>query len=69
MSRASGEKRSTTEWPVFDLSYTFNPNECAHARSLDPDEVLLFDPNRTDTLETHWIAAKRGAYVSVEDVR
>lgn len=58
------------EWPTFALTCTFNPELVDCDRTLDPDELFVFDPVRNiEGLESHWISAKRGGYVPLEDAR
>lgn len=66
---SSPERRSEIEdWPTFGLRYTFNPTGIGLDRTFDPDEVVLFDSTRA-RLGDRWIAADRGSYVPVEEMR
>lgn len=57
-----------SEWPTFDLRYTFNPQDIDCPEELAPDDLVVFDP--TDGTDGGgWITADRGAYVDVEDAR
>lgn len=58
----------TEDWPTFALRFTFNPKSVREER-FDPDELFVFDPDRLDVDDSHWIAAERGSYVPIEDVR
>ncbi|WP_129114259.1 hypothetical protein [Halegenticoccus tardaugens] len=55
-----------TEWPRFELEFTFNPKLAG--REFDPDEVVVYD-RRVGVSATRWIAAERGSYVAVDEVR
>jgi len=63
------EASCTKDWPTFALRYTFNPRRSVREERFDPDELFLFDPDRLDIDESRWIAAKRGSYVDIENVR
>ncbi|KYH25263.1 hypothetical protein HAPAU_26480 [Halalkalicoccus paucihalophilus] len=56
------------DWPTFALRYTFNPGRIGLDRGFEADEVVVFDATR-GRLNDRWIAAKRGSYVSVEEIR
>lgn len=67
---SDGSALETQSWPTFALTCTFNPELVESDQPLDPDELFVFDPVRnTEGLESHWIAAKRGGYISLEDAR
>lgn len=69
MSEADAGHVSTVEdWPTFALRYTFNPNGIGIDFGFDPDEVVVFDATRGRP-DSRWVAAKRGSYVSVEEIR
>lgn len=59
---------ATEEWPTFALSYTFNPERLAGRDRIAPDELVVFD-SAEPCIETAWITAERGSYVSIEDTR
>lgn len=65
-SEVTDSQSSVSDWPTFDLQYTFNPER---KRSLDPDEVFVFDPDNVAQSDTYWISADRDSYVPIEDVR
>lgn len=69
--RSAAETDSATrDWPTYTLTCTFNPATANTDRPLEPDEVYVFDPTRTeDDGDTKWIAAKRGSYLSLEETR
>lgn len=69
MTEASSERLSSIEdWPTFALRYTFNPAGIGLDHAFDPDEVVVFDATRR-RLDDRWIAAERGSYVPVEEMR
>ncbi len=69
MTESSSEQASAVEdWPTFALRYTFNPAGVGLDRAFDPDEVVVFDPTR-GRLDDSWIAAQRGSYIPVEEMR
>lgn len=55
------------DWPVFSLQFTYNPDDIARGESFEPDEVVVYDAKVCD--DSRWIAAKRGSYVSIEEIR
>lgn len=55
------------DWPVFSLQGTYNPDDLAPGKSFAPDEVVIYDAKHWD--EDRWIAAKRGSYVSIDEIR
>lgn len=65
------EEPATTdsEWPMFRLRYTFNPQELEGRDCLSPDELVVFDPSCGGDLEGEWVTAERGGYVAIEDAR
>ncbi len=68
MTEGIPESRAASQdWPVFPLQYTFNPDDLAPGETFEPDEVVIYDAQ--NWRESRWIAAKRGSYVSVEDIR
>lgn len=56
------------DWPVFSLRYTFNPEKMAGRQEFQPDELVIHERDQDDP-RTRWMAAERGSYVSIEDVR
>lgn len=56
------------DWPTFALRYTFDHGLIGLDEPFDADEVVVFDATR-GRLDDRWIAAKRDAYVSVEEIR
>lgn len=69
MTEAGSEGTPAVEdWPTFALRYTFNPAKIGLEGPFEPDEVVVFDATR-GRFDSRWIAAKRGAYVSVEKIR
>lgn len=59
---------ATREWPTFALSYTFNPDTPVGRGETAPDELVVFDSTEP-RIGSAWLTAKRGSYVSIEDVR
>lgn len=56
-------------WPTFPLRYTFNPEGIDRDDGFAPDELVVFDPARTDGVDGAWLSARRESYVGIEDVR
>lgn len=54
------------EWPTFALDYRFNPDGVGTPSSLEPDQVVVFDP---DSRRDGWLAARRGYFVPLEHVQ
>ena len=55
----------TDEWHRFTVKYTFGSQVPGIDGQFEADEVVLFDPTRKG--ETHWISAKKGSYVPLEE--
>lgn len=69
MSEVDADRTPAVEdWPTFALRYTFNPGGIGLDAGFDADEVVVFDATR-GRLDDRWIAAKRGSYVSVQEIR
>lgn len=66
--RGTSSTTGTVDWPVFSLHYTFNPEAMDGREEFQPDELVVQERNQDDP-RTCWISAKRGSYVSIEDVR
>lgn len=66
--RETASATEAVDWPVFSLRYTFNPESMAGREEFLPDELVVRERNQ-DEPRTRWLAAKRGSYVSIEDVR
>lgn len=66
--RGTSTGDGAVDWPVFSLRYTFNPEPMAGREQFSPDELVIHDRTEDDP-RTRWIAAERGSYVSIEDVR
>ena len=66
MSTDDAQKTMVTdEWPRFTVKYTFGSQIPGIDGHFDPDEVVLFDPTRKG--DSHWISAKKGSYVPLEE--
>jgi hypothetical protein len=61
------EDRTLLRWPRFTVKFAFARQLHGIDGSFKPDEVVLFDPRRTDG--TRWISAQAGSYVSIESIR
>lgn len=55
------------EWPRFTVKYAFGCQVPGIDAVFDADEVVLFDPTRKGS--THWVSAKKGSYVPLEETR
>lgn len=67
MSNEAVSKEQSARWPSFSLRYTFNPDDVDAPVEFAPDELVVFDPTRERSQA--WVAAARGSYVAIEDVR
>lgn len=56
------------DWPTFALRYTFNPGGIGLSEEFETDEVVVFDATRGRP-DSRWIAARRDAYVSIDEIR
>ncbi|WP_122088960.1 hypothetical protein [Halalkalicoccus subterraneus] len=64
----SRRPRSTDDWPTFAIRYTFNPGGVGLNGEFETDEVVVFDATRGRP-NSRWIAAKRGSYVPLDEIR
>lgn len=67
MSIDERTERMTDDWPRYTFKYAFGCQVPGIDALFDADEVVLFDPTRTGS--SHWISAKKGSYVPLEETR
>lgn len=61
------ESTARSEWPVFSMRYTFNPDDVAPEREFEPNEAVIYDATSED--DGRWMSAVYGSYVSITDIR
>ena len=66
MSEHAHPASALSDWPVFELQHTFNPDDIAPMRSFEPNEVVLYDA--MDYQAGRWISAKYGSYIPITDI-
>lgn len=64
----SRRAQSADDWPTFAIRYTFNHGGIGLEGEFETDEVVVFDATRGRPAD-RWIAAKRDAYVSIDEIR
>lgn len=67
MSTDETEAAVDGEWPHFTVKYAFGCQVPGIDEVFDADEVVLFDPTMKG--DSHWISAKKGSYVPLEETR
>ena len=68
MSKRQSETRSPeSEWPMFALRHTYNPEDLAPGKSFEPNELVVYDAK--DRQDDRWISAKHGSYMPVTEIR
>lgn len=71
-TRDGQTRRSDTDcWPTFELDHTFTPDADGNRfrSQFEPDDVVIFDPARTDSEDGRWLSSKRDASLSLEELR
>lgn len=72
MTRGQSEDVETTasaDWPTFELVHTYNPTELSASLTLQPDELVVFDPDGDGDIDETWITAERGSYTPIEETQ
>ena len=66
---ATATATTTTDWPTFGVTYTYNPTtELAVSLDLRPDELVAYEADAAPA-DGCWITADRESHVRIEDVR
>lgn len=55
------------DWPRFTMKYAFGCQVPGIDEVFNADEVVLFDPTMKGG--SHWLSAKKGSYVPLEETR
>ena len=66
MSEQTQPSSPLSDWPVFEVRHSFNPNDIAPDVEFEPTEVVLFPA--TNNAEGQWISAKFGSYVPITEI-
>lgn len=56
-----------SDWPVFSIRHTYNPQDIGTDVRFEANEVVMYDTTTDE--DGRWISAKYGSYVEVSDVR
>lgn len=58
---------SQSDWPVFSIHHTYNPQDIAPETTFEANEVVMYDATSDD--DERWISAKYGSYVEISEIR
>lgn len=67
MSEEVHPSRARSDWPIFSIRHSYNPDGIAPQKAFEPNEVVLYDA--TQFQEGRWLSAKFGSYVPITDTR